>query len=127
MTPVAIGDIQRTQGTRKTCIMPKNHYRHLLLCLHKHFKTRKHKVMTSPKCVYKVMTSTNVCLINIHFLVICSNQKAVFVGGLPNIMNIYSKPSCNIIIICFPDKTILILLDCFTQLLQIQRLAMYHR
>ena len=34
MTPVAIGDIQRTQGTRKTCIMPKNRYRHLLLCLH---------------------------------------------------------------------------------------------
>ena len=33
MTPVAIGDIQRTQGTRKTCIMPKNRYRHLLLCL----------------------------------------------------------------------------------------------
>ena len=23
MTPVAIGDIQRTQGTRKPCIMPK--------------------------------------------------------------------------------------------------------
>ena len=34
VTPVAIGDIQRTQGTRKTCIMPKNRYRHLLLCLH---------------------------------------------------------------------------------------------
>ena len=34
MTPVAIGDIQRTQGTRKTCIMPQNRYRHLLLCLH---------------------------------------------------------------------------------------------
>ena len=36
MTPVAIGDIQRTQGTRKTCIMPKNRYRHLLLCLHRY-------------------------------------------------------------------------------------------
>ena len=35
MTPVAIGDIQRTQGTRKTCIMPKNRYRHFLLGLHK--------------------------------------------------------------------------------------------
>ena len=46
-------------------------------------------------------------------------------GGFPNIMNIYSKPSCDIIIICFPDKTIFILLDCFMQLLQIQMLAKY--
>ena len=35
-------------------------------------------------------------------------------------MNIHCKPSCYIIIICFPDKTIFILLDCFTPLLQIQ-------
>ena len=40
-------------------------------------------------------------------------------------MNTYSKPPCDIIIICFPDKTIFILLDCFTQLLQTQRLAKY--
>ena len=56
-------------------------------------------------------------------------QKAVFVGGGgggegPNIMNICSKPSCDIIIY-FPDNTIFILLDCFTHLLQIQRLAKY--
>ena len=31
--------------------------------------------------------------------------------GFPNIMNIYSKPSCDIIIICFPDKTIFIMLS----------------
>ena len=39
MTPVAIGDIQRTQGTLKTVYNAKNRYRHLLLCLpclHKH-------------------------------------------------------------------------------------------
>ena len=29
MTPVAIGDIQRTQGTLKTVYMPKNRLRHL--------------------------------------------------------------------------------------------------
>ena len=37
MTPVAIGDIQRTQGTLKTVCKAKNRYRHLLLlllCLH---------------------------------------------------------------------------------------------
>ena len=34
MTPVAIGDIQRTQGTRKTCIMPKKLLEALVLCLH---------------------------------------------------------------------------------------------
>ena len=32
-------------------------------------------------------------------------------GGFPNIMNIYYKPSCDIIIICFPDKTIFIMLS----------------
>ena len=48
------------------------------------------------------------------------------VGGFPNIINIYLKPSCDIIIICFHLKTIFILLDCFTQLLQIQRLAKYN-
>ena len=42
MTPVAIGDIQRTQGTRKTCIMPKNRYRHLLLCLHRYITNQVH-------------------------------------------------------------------------------------
>ena len=68
----------------------------------KHFKTTKHKVMTSPMSVSQSDDITNVCLINIHFVIICSNQKAVFVGELPNIMNIYSKPSCEIIIICFP-------------------------
>ena len=34
MTPVAIGDIQRTQGTLKTACKAKNRYSHLLLCLH---------------------------------------------------------------------------------------------
>ena len=33
MTPVAIGDIQRTQGTLKTVYKAKNRYRQLLLCL----------------------------------------------------------------------------------------------
>ena len=42
-------------------------------------------------------------------------------GALPNIMNIYWKPSCDIII-CFPDKTIFIFPGCFMWLLQIQRL-----
>ena len=36
VTPVAIGDIQRTQGTLKTVCKAKNRYRHLLLCLHLH-------------------------------------------------------------------------------------------
>ena len=41
MTPVAIGDIQRTQGTLKTVYKAKNRYRHLLpclLCLHEEFE-----------------------------------------------------------------------------------------
>ena len=37
------------------------------------------------------------------------------------------QSSCDIIIICFPDKTIFIFLDCFMQLHQIQRLAKYYR
>ena len=41
-------------------------------------------------------------------------------GGFPNIMM-----SCDSIIICFPDKTIFILLGCFTQFLQIRGLAKY--
>ena len=61
-------------------------------------------------CVSQSADITSVCLINIHFLFIYSNQKAVFVGG-KNIMNIYSKPSCDIITICFPDKTIFIMLS----------------
>ena len=36
------------------------------------------------------------------------------------------KTLCDIIIVYFPEKTIFILLDCFTQILQIQRLAKYH-
>ena len=54
-----------------------------------------------------------------------SESSILWGRGFPNIMNIYSKPSCDFIIICFPDETIFILLDCFTQLLPIQRLAKY--
>ena len=39
--------------------------------------------------------------------------------------SIYQKPSCDVIIICFQDKTFSILLDCFMQLFQIQRLTKY--
>ena len=43
-------------------------------------------------------------------------------------MNIDQKPSYDVTIICFQDKTIFILLDCSMQLLQIQRLTKYdHR
>ena len=40
MTPVAIGDIQRTQGTLKTVYNAKNHLRHLY-CVYKQAKVRK--------------------------------------------------------------------------------------
>ena len=65
----------------------------------------------------------------LHFVFICSNQKAVFVGGGGTSQHheYLLKTLCDIIIICFPHKTIFILLDCFMQLLQIQRLAKYYQ
>ena len=42
MTPVAIGDVQRTQGTLKTVYNAKNRYRQLLLCLHIAYENRAH-------------------------------------------------------------------------------------
>ena len=49
MTPVAIGDIQRTQGTLKTVCKAKNRYRHLLLCLQELFK----KMMATQRSFYR--------------------------------------------------------------------------
>ena len=47
------------------------------------------------------------------------------IHALQSESSIYQKPSCDVIIICFQDKTVFIFLDCFMQLLQIQRLAKY--
>ena len=81
----------------------------------KHFITKTLKVMTS------VMSSLYASFC-IHML---QSEGSIF-GGTSQIMNIYWKPSCDIIIICFPDKTIFILPGCFMWLLQIQRLAKYY-
>ena len=51
----------------------------------KHFRTGKHKVMTSPSPIHALQSESS----------------------------IYQKPSCDVIIICFQDKTIFIFLDCF--------------
>ena len=83
----------------------------------KNFRTRKHKVI--PSGMSSIYTSF--C---IHML---QSESSICGGGdFPN-HEYLLKPSCDIIIICFPDKTIFILLDCFMQLLQIQRLAKYYQ
>ena len=82
----------------------------------KHFRTRKHKVMTS-------MMSSLYASFCIHML----QSESSICEGTSQHHDYLLKSSCDIIIICFPDKTIFILLDCFMRLLQIQRLTRYHR
>ena len=57
---------------------------------------------------------------------VCQSESNIC-GGLSQHHEYLFKTSNDIIIICFPDKTIFILLDCFTQLLQIQRLTKYNQ
>ena len=70
---------------------------------------------------------TSVMTISLTFIWyhMLQSESSICEGGFPNIMNIYVM-SCDIIIICFPDRAIFILLECFKQLLQIQRLAKYY-
>ena len=77
----------------------------------KHFRTRKDKVMTS------VISS---------LLYLYAPITKQYLWGFFQYHEYLLKSSCDITTICFPDKTIFILLDCFMQLLQIQRLAKYY-
>ena len=74
----------------------------------KHFRTRMMSSLYAPFCIHMLQSESSFC------------------WGTSQHHEYLLQPSCDIIIICFPDKTIFILLDCFIQLHQIQRLAKYY-